>query len=254
MIRLAVAGFMTVTLLVVSAGAADDPKPDEPEPPVRLKKKDKPNDPAPEKKPDAPKEGPKEKPKEDPKQKNKPKPSEPDESEPEVDEKETLARINKNMRASEDRLAKKDASESTRQIQRDILKDIDTLFEQKKKQQQQQSSQQNQNPQDQQSKQNQRSQRSQRNQQANKRSGSDQRPGQGNQPRDAGNQAGAGSSGSKKDGNKLADLYKDVWGHLPEMMRMEMDTYSKEKFMARYKELLEQYYATIAEKGRRKGD
>jgi hypothetical protein len=54
--------------------------------------------------------------------------------------------------------------------------------------------------------------------------------------------------------SKIADLYKDVWGHLPEKLRQEMDQYSRERFMAKYDDLLKQYYATIAEKGRRKGD
>ena len=60
---------------------------------------------------------------------------------------------------------------------------------------------------------------------------------------------------SKQGGmNKIADLYKDVWGHLPETLRQEMDQYSREQFMAKYNDLLKQYYATIAEKGRRKSE
>ena len=46
---------------------------------------------------------------------------------------------------------------------------------------------------------------------------------------------------------KLADLYKDVWGRLPDRMRQEMDMYYREQFMPRYGELLRQYYAAIAE-------
>ena len=52
--------------------------------------------------------------------------------------------------------------------------------------------------------------------------------------------------------SKIADLYKDIWGHLPETLRQEMNQYSREQFMAKYNELLKQYYATIAEKGRSK--
>ena len=54
--------------------------------------------------------------------------------------------------------------------------------------------------------------------------------------------------------SKIADLYKDVWGHLPETLRQEMDQYSREQFMAKYADLLKQYYATIAEKGRQKSE
>ena len=71
-----------------------------------------------------------------------------------------------------------------------------------------------------------------------------------NQPRPGtANQAGGGGQ-SKEEAAKVADLYKDVWGHLPETLRQEMDQYSREEFMAKYGDLLKQYYATIAEKGR----
>jgi hypothetical protein len=43
------------------------------------------------------------------------------------------------------------------------------------------------------------------------------------------------------------DVYKDVWGHLPEKMRMEMDLYFREQFMPRYSELLKQYYSSLSE-------
>ena len=52
--------------------------------------------------------------------------------------------------------------------------------------------------------------------------------------------------------SKIADLYKDIWGHLPETLRQEMNQYSREQFMPKYNDLLKQYYATIAEKGRQK--
>jgi len=53
---------------------------------------------------------------------------------------------------------------------------------------------------------------------------------------------------------KVAELYKDIWGHLPETLRQEMTQYTREQFMPKYNELLKQYYATIAEKGRKQGD
>ena len=52
-----------------------------------------------------------------------------------------------------------------------------------------------------------------------------------------------------------ADLYKSVWGHLPETLRAEMNAYSTTKgFMPEYEALISRYYSTIAEQGRRKGD
>jgi hypothetical protein len=47
---------------------------------------------------------------------------------------------------------------------------------------------------------------------------------------------------------------KEVWGHLPESLRAEMDAYSNPRpFMPRYDDLIRKYYRTIATKGRAKG-
>ena len=76
------------------------------------------------------------------------------------------------------------------------------------------------------------------------------------EPKDAGNDkssaGGFAKSSPKRQNDKLADLYKDVWGHLPDRLRQEMDLYYREKFMPRYSELLRQYYAALAEQ-RKKG-
>jgi hypothetical protein len=61
-----------------------------------------------------------------------------------------------------------------------------------------------------------------------------------------------GKTSPKRQNDKLADLYKDVWGHLPDRLRQEMDLYYREQFMPRYSELLRQYYAALAEQ-RKKG-
>jgi len=51
------------------------------------------------------------------------------------------------------------------------------------------------------------------------------------------------------DVRKLEDLFRDVWGHLPETLRQEMNQYAREHFMVKYGDLLKQYYSTIVEKG-----
>ena len=61
-----------------------------------------------------------------------------------------------------------------------------------------------------------------------------------------------GKASPKRQNDKLSDLYRDLWGHLPDRMRQEMDLYYREKFMPRYSELLRQYYASLAEQ-RKKG-
>ncbi|MBM4069476.1 MAG: hypothetical protein FJ271_11080 [Planctomycetes bacterium] len=63
---------------------------------------------------------------------------------------------------------------------------------------------------------------------------------------------GKGGDGNDKKKSTVADLYPDIWGHLPQTKRLEMDAYSRERFMPRYEELLRQYYRTIAEQTRRK--
>jgi hypothetical protein len=56
-----------------------------------------------------------------------------------------------------------------------------------------------------------------------------------------------GQLSPKRQSDRLADLYKDVWGTLPDRLRQEMDLYYREQFMPRYSELLRQYYAALAE-------
>jgi hypothetical protein len=211
---------------------------DPPEPPVRLKKKEKPRNP---REPD--------------KRAEPAKPAEPKEpaGPPSADTKEQnaaeiLARVSKDMRASGDRLGNKDPGDGTQQIQRDILQNLDALIEQKKREQQQQ----------QQSASTSSSSQDRRRQQARnqRRMPNQTTPNQAATRQDqfqpSENRGGTRESGDNM--GKIADLYKDVWGHLPEALRQEMDQYAREKFMAKYGDLLKQYYTTIAEKGHRKGE
>jgi hypothetical protein len=255
--------------------AADDPAPDPNDPPPRLEKKNKPRakveqpkDPgAEEKKPEA-----------EPKEAKEPEPP-PDAGE---DEKEVLQRVFRNMRAVEERLANKELNDGTRQTQEDILKDLDALIrmaenpppgggggEDKD----------NQDKKDNQGAQAQaggsRSKPSgtlmgQRNQQARGRGRGSQnqmaggKPGTGSgqqqqNPNDlangSGNAGGGGGQDRPGEMNRNADLFKDVWGNLPETLRAELNAYARtDQYMAKYDELIKKYYRTIAEQGRRKGE
>jgi len=105
--------------------AANDEKPDADDPPpVLKKKKPKPEDPGDkDKKPEPKKLDPKDvDPKDEPK-------------DPEVDPKAVLERINKNIRESEERLRTRDTGDGTRQVQKDIVKDLESLIDRTKKQQ-----------------------------------------------------------------------------------------------------------------------
>jgi hypothetical protein len=259
-----------IMLGAVAGLLVGDEKPTEPsEPPVRLKKKGRPEGEAPPKQPMP--DGKKPERLRDP---DAQKDAEPEVTE-EIDEQETLARVARNMRSSEERLANQELGESTRQVQRDILKDLDLLIELSKNPPQNQSQDQDsqsdpsssprQGQQKGMQKQSQRQQqagrqqrRMQRQQARNRGRGQPQRgqEGQSEQPMDIadGNQPGGGGKGGKEDANKIADIYKEVWGHLPESMRAEMNAYSREQFMAKYEDVIKKYYSAISEKSRRKGD
>jgi hypothetical protein len=301
MIRRVVVGLLSVTFILAGLAIAQDP-PGGDDPPVRLKKKPRP-DAAEQPKEEQPKpaEPPKEQPKEkDPKAKEPPKEGEePDKPEqPEMDEAEVLNRVGKNMRTSEDRIDRAELNDSTKQVQEDILKDLDSLIDQEKNggggggadQDQQNQDQQNQNDKQNQGGQKnkgggqakvgmgkpkgglkggqQQAKRGQGKKQGGQQGGGqqvakggekpDQQGGGGNQgqnqqqPNQKGGNIGGGGGKSEGEPTKLAEMYKDVWGHLPETMRAEMNAYSREQFMAKYNDLIKQYYSNVAEKSRKK--
>jgi hypothetical protein len=209
-----------------------------------------------------------------------------------MDESEVLNRVGKNMRTSEDRLDHAELNDGTHQVQEDIVKDLDSLInrmqngggddQDQNDQQDQQGQQQNQQNKQQGAKQKQNGQtkigmgKPQRGLKGQRqaRAGQGKKPGQkkqgdqSQQQANAGQQQGGqnqqqaqqqqpnnqGGGGGKSQGEaaKLAEMYKDVWGHLPETMRAEMNAYSREQFMAKYNELIKQYYSTVAEKSRKK--
>jgi hypothetical protein len=291
MIRRLLPFLLAAMVLAVGLGSAQQPG--EPgDPPLRLKKKKRTGDaPAPklpakdDKESAKPKDklpGGKEKPKEDEELDPEDGPANPDE-----DEKDVLERIGRNMRAVEEKLGNRELGDPTSQQQRDIVKDLDSLI---KKQQQnqgggggsddQQQDQQQQNG-GEQGKQGERRQQSrggqgqqrgssrgkqrQRRQRSGRQRGSQsgQPKGgtgseQGSQPQQqpgSGNNPGGRGKSSENDKNINADLYKEVWGHLPESLRAEMNAYSNPApFMPRYDDLIKKYYRTIAEQGRKKGD
>jgi hypothetical protein len=278
-------------LFTFGLAAADDPPGGgQEEPPVRLKKKGKvyseekpkaePGKPAEKKEPAKKEEGAEAAPAKEP--------------EPEIDEQEVLNRIAKTMRTVEKKLAKPDLDESLHQAQDDIVKDLDSLIRSQEnppqdqgggggednkdnKDQDKSKAQQGKQGQQEQQAKGQR-QRNSGKQQAGKQGSRRQRRHQqqraggrqpmggqsGGQPQGGDQQAGNQGQGGNKPGagrdsprgpNVNAELYKDIWGHLPEALRAEMNAYSNpEPFLAKYDDLIRKYYRTIAEQGRKKGD
>jgi hypothetical protein len=256
----------------VFALRAGDPPADRPDEPVRLKKKKKDDQPPPAEEPKA----------EEPRKPDKPrgpvpwddepgkpsKPGKPDaEAQPEMDEQEVLQRILKNSRTSEERLANKEVNDGTKQIQRDILSDLDKLIELSQRQEDQD----NKDNQDQSSdsqpqggtqsqpqggssssKQAREQRRKQRQQQsARQQRGQPQSSDPTKDPSGPSDQGGNGGNGAGTV-KKPTDDRLDLWGHLDEKERLKMNKYMEEKFMEKYDELTKQYYRALAEKSRQK--
>lgn len=52
---------------------------------------------------------------------------------------------------------------------------------------------------------------------------------------------------------RVPDVYKDVWGQLPDRVRKEMDQYYRSEFMPKYSEMLKLYFSALAERGEKAG-
>jgi hypothetical protein len=243
-------GLLTLVFTAALTAAGDD-LPQKPEPVPRLKKKARPPAAA-----DEPRE---------PKKELKPLPegeAKLDPAQAKADErvKELLARIGKNMQASEDRLGQHDPGDGTQQIQGDILKDIDELL---KPQQQQQNSSGGRSGSNrtQSAKQSQKSSpQSVKNnqpqpQQADPKGSKGQQPKKGGDPKeqmakdDPKRAKEGGKSADKK--SAFGDLFPGYWGDYPKKKRQKLNIYARERFLPRYDELLRQYYRAIAEQKRR---
>jgi hypothetical protein len=285
MIRRMTAVLLGSGLLLATWALAQEPQPpaDKDEPPLRLKKKQPPD----ESKPDQPKE---KKPAAEDKKPDEPG-KEPEPAEPQENEKEVLDRVARNMSSLEERLANKELGDATRQVGDDIVKDLDALIRMMENPPQggggggdmqndpsgSSGGQKNQGGQAGSSGQRNASGNGQRGNRPN-RGGNSQQPGGGSQPtggqpkpdrsdrpmangQPEKNNGPSGTSDKNRRGgnddkselNKNADLYKDVWGHLPESLRAEMNAYSTDKeLIPKYDALIKKCSRTIAEQSTRK--
>ena len=143
-----------------------------------------------------------------------------------------LARIGKQMKAAETLIGRRDTSARTQDVQKQILTGLEKLLEQTRQQ-----CQQCQNP-----------------------AGGPPKPGSakaGNKPAQDGDVAQQppkdstermGKPGeTKADEEAVAALVKEVWGHLPDKVRLRMQTVSVEEFLPKYEKLIEAYYKRLAE-------
>ena len=193
-----------------------------------------------------------------------------------VDVGKTAERIIQNANEAGKRLGAKDPGADTRKIQQEILKDIDALI---RKAQEPPPPDQNQQPNGGMSnlgggmpKQtmggndpssgppSRKDRRERARQNAGNPTGNGQQTQTASEPRRPDPKTGMGPMDgspnrieSKAAMPRIPDVYKEVWGHLPEKMRQEMDLYFRDRFMPRYSELLRQYYSSLAERGVKNG-
>lgn len=150
---------------------------------------------------------------------------------PEVD---PLTQIGRRMRQVETLIDRRDTSARTQDMQKQILRELDMLLEQTKKQCQ----------------------------------GACQNPSSSSQPKPSGlanNQPKPGEQGPPKEStDKLRDpketkigeaetmdqLVREAWGHLPDKIRAQMQNVTVEQFLPKYEELIEAYYKRLAEEPR----
>ena len=247
--------------LVGSVIGADDPKPDDGDAPVRLKKKNKQPAPADPPKDDKAKD---DLPKDDKAKDDKPKDVETGGPGAKEDEKEVLERIARNMKAVEDRLINKELNEGTRQLKDDIIKDIDSLIQMAENPPPSGGSGGMPPPPG-----------SSKNEGSDGQSKPDARPMEkggmekggmekgGKNPNQGteGSKDGTGTPGEGVTTDKnppkppSLDDEKGKWGHLPEALRAQMNAYAtREEYMAKHQELIKEYYRNLAKQVRNKKD
>jgi len=198
----------------------------------------------------------------------------PDEDSDPVEDPEKLKeQIAKDMQSAEQKLKAYDPGSETQSLQDRVIKNLDKLLDLARnpppsdQQQQQQQSKGQMGKQKSGQKQGQMSRRQQRTQrrQDQERLARGQQKGQmpmGQQDQDQQEQNqqanrnnprfGGGNTSGKANG--MSDIVKDIWGHLPETLRQEVDHYYRDQFMPRYRDLLQQYYSRLAEQERRARD
>ncbi|HTN74239.1 MAG TPA: hypothetical protein VL096_03295, partial [Pirellulaceae bacterium] len=149
-----------------------------------------------------------------------------------------LAKIGERMRAVETLIGRHDTSAGTQDLQKQILRDLDQLLEQTKKQCQ-----------------NGQCQPGAKSSSPSSQSQGGQKPMPGSEPGEASNKPATDSTDElRKSGEaKVAEaaamdqLVKEVWGHLPEKVRSQMQNVGVEQFLPKYEKLIEDYYKRLAE-------
>lgn len=158
-------------------------------------------------------------------------------------QKNPLVRIGERMRAAETLIGRKDTSKRTQELQQQIVRDLDLLLEQTKKQCQ---GAQCQNP------------SASSSSKPGSKNASSPKPGPaqegdpGNQPaKDSTDRLGKPGENKTQEAVSMDELVKEAWGHLPEKVRRQMQNVGVEQFLPKYEKLIEAYYKRLAEEENR---
>lgn len=151
-------------------------------------------------------------------------------------EQHPLARIGRQMQSVEQRLAARDASQQTQQIQEEILAQLDELLKQRQRRPQ--------SPDSGDSPQNRQASRRSDPQQAQPGDG---QPGQNSQQpaRDSTDRVDPGAAETAK-AEDLDRILQQLWGHLPQRQREQLLQTSREQFLPKYELLIEQYFRRLS--------
>lgn len=176
-------------------------------------------------------------------------------------EKDPIESAIEGMRNAQKRIAEKDTSAKTREVQEQVVKDLEKLIEQAKKPpqspppQSQNSQDQNQNPQDRkqgQGRKNSPQPEDGQKTEEEKQSDSGEAPGRQKSESEKARESSDEARAAREREAEMArrrDLVKDVWGHLPPALRQKLLNVSSDKSLPKYDELIRRYFESLAEEG-----
>ncbi len=158
------------------------------------------------------------------------------------DESNPIAAVTKKMRQVQQLMEHAKSDTQTRQLQEEIVKRLDELIKQQQQQQQKPSSSSSSNqPQDQQAQERQKMEQSQQ--------AGGQKPND-SPAKDSSEQL-RNRKNEKVDMANMQQMLKDVWGQLPPRLREQMLQSGVEQFLPKYELLIEEYFKTLAEQGKK---
>jgi len=161
-------------------------------------------------------------------------------------EQNPLARLNQEMRRLEALIAQQNSGDDTRQLQTQVVRDLEELIRQARKKSKQGNSSSGKGG------------TGKGGQQASKRRDASQ-PGKQSKQNQSSDTAARQSSkrthdqaAQKPDMADMRELLKGVWGQLPERQREQMLQSYEEQFLPKYEQMISDYFRSIAEEGERK--